>query len=236
MIVRRRNNDSVCVTQTEHARLSKDMFDQFSHFSLEPLETAIRHHDDGWKEYDKAPSLEDGSLVDYRSVPLNRHLTILQRSVDRCATRNAYAGWLVSKHGCSFHENKTTNSVKTFLDDQEVKRKTLSESIRPDLKENSGRDFNWLQFTDALSLFVLDPWEETLEWDRDHPGHLTVTRLNEGVFSLETASLSARTCSFNYSYRRITVGRDVSETTVRDRLSSRKMETGQVTLRVEQPA
>lgn len=231
MIVREQKKRVICVTQREHATVSKDLYLEFAD-SLEPVTTAINHHDDGWTEFDESLPVKDGSPVDYRSIPLGDHLSILQRSVNRCEERHAYAGWLVSKHGCSFHEEKSGEAVEKFLRNQSRKRRQLSESIDPGLKKHSRRDFDWLQFADAVSLFVLDPWTKTFEWNRDTPGPAVLTGRNETEFTLETGSLEPRELTLTYDYREVTRGTIESEQTFRDSLSRSEARTGKIALGV----
>lgn len=170
MLIRRRTTSLLTVTQVEHAALSLELARHGpGETRLSPaLSEAIEHHDDGWIEWDRAPGDDRGIPRGYRDMSLRDHLTILNRSVERSRRRHPYAGWLVSRHGCSFHEGKSGRAVETFLEEQRQLRKDLEGAIPPGA--DPGADFDRLQFTDALSLFVIDPWARTLNWDRSHPG------------------------------------------------------------------
>lgn len=231
MIVRRRNDTSICVEQTEHARLSEVLYESFTE-PLEPVRTAVRHHDDGWSESDDSPPVEDGEILDYRSIPLPEHLEILQRSVDRCADRHPYAGLLVSKHGCSFHEDKTGSRVETFLENQESFRQKLSQTLDERFQRRTDRDFDWLQFTDAVSLFVLDPWSSSLEWNRDIPGTVTLRRKNPESFLVQGDGLPEKTLTLDYRYREVLEEDSRSEPDVRRRLARADEKTDRLRLEV----
>lgn len=169
MLVRRHTTKLVTVTQVEHAALSLRLA---RHGPGEPrlhdgLSVAVEHHDDGWVEWDRAPGLDAGLPRDYRNMILQDHLTILNRSVERSRRLDPYAGWLVSRHGCSFHRGKTGEDVRAFLTEQRRIREKLEGNIPPTADREE--DFNRLQFSDALSLFIIDPWAEEWSWDRDSP-------------------------------------------------------------------
>lgn len=231
MIVREENQQLVCVTQREHAALSEKLYEAFTD-PVEPIAAAIHHHDDGWSESDEAPDLKNGRVVDYRSIPLEEHLGILKRSAKRSARHHPYAGWLVSRHGCSFHENKTGEPVDAFLANQREYRDELRKLIGETLFENWEVDFDWLQFTDAVSLFVLDPWAETHEWTRDTPGPAVLTGQTDTGFSLATDSLEPTELTLEYDYRTVPDDALESEREFRDSLSRRETRTGKIALRV----
>lgn len=231
MIVREENEQLVCVTQREHAGLSETFYEKFAD-SLGPVATAINHHDDGWAESDEAPAVNHGQVVDYRSIPLEQHLEILERSANRSARHHPYAGWLVSRHGCSFHEDKTGEPIDSFLASQREYRHELRDLIGESAFGNWERDFDWLQFTDAVSLFVLDPWAERFEWNRDTPGPAVLTGCTETDFRLETDTLPARELTFEYSYRSVPSDTTESEQRFRDSISRRKTRTGKIGLRI----
>jgi hypothetical protein len=197
----------------------------------ESLQVAVEHHDDGWQEYDRIPRTEEGNLIDYRSVPLEEHLEILERSVSRCVERDSYAGWLVSRHGCSFHESKSAKRVRNFLEKQESLRRDLEPKIDRSEQERNG-DFNWLQFTDAVSLFVLDPWSRELEWDREHPGTITVRSEGNDHFSLEGPGFDSGEHQFEYIYRRIHAPARHDSESLAERYRATRKRDGTVTITV----
>lgn len=174
MITFSRGDKIGLVRQPEHARLSEVLSSTSQRTWNEPVNLAIRHHDDGWSNYDEFPKIRNEEIVDYRSTPLDVHLEILTRSVQQTLDLNPYAGWLVSRHGCSFHEGKTGTKVKRFLKEQRILRKRIERDHN--LPENGDSNFNWLQFADALSLYVLDPWSRELNWNRTPPGNTTIIR------------------------------------------------------------
>lgn len=222
------------VRQREHARLSRVMADR-AQVDSEPLvRRAIRHHDDGWEDYDEIPRFDaDGGLIDYRSVPLPDHLEILSRSVEQCRKIDPYAGWLVSRHGCSFHENKSGEPVETFLRTQENLRAELEEGFERTQGDRT-RDFDWLQFADALSLFALDPWSETWSWERRTPGNVTVERTDRHRYRYEGAGFDPGTHRFPFRYRTIPEASTASTPRVRANYESAEPEEGTIVLNVRE--
>lgn len=185
MITFSRGKQIGLVHQSEHAQLSRNISKASPHSTSESLEIAIRHHDDGWTEYDEVPKLRENTILDYRSTSLDDHLQILTRSVQRTLKRDQYAGWLVSRHGCSFHEEKTGERVEQFLEKQQTLRNQIKQE--ENLPEDRNSNFNWLQFVDALSLYVVDPWSEELSWDRKPPGEGIVVPVDTNRYRYEGA-------------------------------------------------
>lgn len=206
MIIFEEGNEHCFVTQKEHARLSLKLIQKLIDEPEAELFLAVEHHDDGWLEYDAIPKLDSGSIVDYRSVKLNSHLIILEQSVKRCGQINPYAGWLVSRHVCSFYKNNDNRKAKTFIENQKEIREKLFDKFQNnhDLKTRK-RHFNWLQFVDALSLYVLDPWNEEWNWDRDHPGTVRITATDsKREFGYEGLPVSpGETYKLNIQHRKI---------------------------------
>ncbi len=190
------------VRQPDHARLSRQFSRASSFTTSEPVELAIHHHDDGWSKHDETPKLSDGMILDYRSMPTEDHLNILEKSARRSLKKDPYAGWLVSRHGCSFHKGKTGEKVERFLRQQKNLRDRISQN--EDLPDDREKDFNWLQFVDSLSLYVLDPWSETLEWDRKPPGKVKVVREEKDRYRYEGAGFEPAPCTFTVDCKYVT--------------------------------
>lgn len=214
MLVRRRTTCLLTVTQVEHAALSLRLARRGPEKDRlhEGLSVAVEHHDDGWIEWDRAPGLHAGLPRGYRNMVLKDHLTILSRSVERSRRLDPYAGWLVSRHGCSFHRGKNGREVEAFLDQQRRRREELEDAVPPSVDRNG--DFNYLQFTDALSLFLIDPWAEEWHWDRDPPGPARV-RAHGDRFLVEQEGWPRRPTRFTYRIRTLPPGPYGSRETLR---------------------
>ena len=185
------------VTQIDHAHLSHQISLDFFQANLYgPLSKAIKHHDDGWKEWDRAPRFEDGKPRDYRNMNLGDHLEILTRSIKRCESKHAYAGWLTSKHSCSFHRSKSGTRVEEFLNREHKRQQSiLQNNSLPDSQRRT-RNFNCLQFFDALSLFLISPWAENWKWNRENPARFQAELESRHCFNYRS---SMETGNFTYT-------------------------------------
>jgi hypothetical protein len=231
MIVIENDKSLQLVEQVEHARLSL-AFLQRSNLTLNAsVRTAIEHHDDGWKEYDEQPRFDNQQIIDYRSVPLETHLEILSSSVQRCVDLDAYAGWLVSRHGCSFHDDKDVRTVKTFLTEQEGLRERLTTTVKSYEEKHTTRDFNLLQFFDALSLYLLDPWSDYFDWNRDHPGTVRIRPESSQRFNYRSDNLDFRDQEFKFSYRSLPTGDNPGKDTLKRYYGESPTYTGNIFLK-----
>jgi hypothetical protein len=106
MIIQQTNDPMVVIRQTDHAilcgffarELGNDHFprpEPFSSFCL-----AAAEHDNGWQEWEIAPSVDPKSFAPYSfmSVPTGEHVALYQRGIDRVVKTNLYAGLLVASH------------------------------------------------------------------------------------------------------------------------------------------
>lgn len=197
MIIKKNTDSQVLfVTQTDHAKLSHDLAQKMldKRVSKNVLK-AIKHHDDGWEDWDQSMNSSMGNPTDYRNMNLTDHLSILRKSINICTDLNPYTGWLVSKHGCSFHKNKETKQARNFLRKEEKRRNDLlKENEIPPTKQRS-KDFDRLQFFDALSLFIIDPWANSLNWTRQYPYDFYVEVSDKLKFEYRTSE------NFNESYK-----------------------------------
>lgn len=103
MIRRRRQLESawLLISQVDHARLSGDLAAAWA-LAAPPrgeLLEAIAHHDDGWREWEQRPTVDDaGRPRDFTEMPLDVALEIHTRSIERCAAFGPLAGWITSGH------------------------------------------------------------------------------------------------------------------------------------------
>jgi Protein of unknown function (DUF3891) len=106
MIIQQTNDPMVVIRQTDHAilcgffarELGNEHFprpEPFSSFCL-----AAAEHDNGWQEWEIAPSVDPKSFAPYSfmSVPTGEHVALYQRGIDRVVKTNLYAGLLVATH------------------------------------------------------------------------------------------------------------------------------------------
>jgi hypothetical protein len=231
MIVIQDEKSLKLVRQIEHAQFSLNLLLTSDCSVPTSVRLAIKHHDDGWREYDAHPRVGDHQLIDYRSVPLKTHLDILSKSVERAACHDVYAGWLVSRHGCSFHDAKKDSNVQTFLTKQEERRERLSSKFERGEPKQKTRDFNLLQFFDALSLYLIDPWSDCFEWNRDHPGSVQIHTKSIECFTYTSDNLILRDSEFEFTYRTVPILDDPTEDTLQGYDDKSDSATGAILLK-----
>jgi hypothetical protein len=98
----------VLVSQIEHARLSAALAERCEgRFTAPKLKAvrrelllAVRHHDDGWAEWDAVPRIdtEHGRPVSFMELETGEGIEIWNRSIERAAVHGPLAGWLVAGH------------------------------------------------------------------------------------------------------------------------------------------
>lgn len=115
MIVSRHRGRTIIVRQTEHARLAGLLaeawdLDALLGHTVPPLMRertveAVLHHDDGWMEWEREPTLDDAGLpLDFKNMPASEHSEIWRRSVNLAAERHPWVGALVAMHAQRLYE------------------------------------------------------------------------------------------------------------------------------------
>ncbi|HUF89807.1 MAG TPA: DUF3891 family protein [Gemmatimonadota bacterium] len=172
MIVRPVPDGLLCIRQLDHAALSGELARAWGGAVPElapraPVELAAARHDAGWSELDEAPRLDpvSGGPHTYRTLPIEDALAIAERSVERVAAADPYAGWLVSRHFASFHAASEAPAARAWATAQVGRRAGLlsrawprvgREALHPHALE---ANFDWIQLLDALSLALCEGWE-----------------------------------------------------------------------------
>lgn len=172
------------ISQVEHARLAGEMARFWGSAACPRLEraagmlSAIYHHDDGWAEWEQRPGVDpaSGRPLNFTEMPLDESLAIWQLSIDlvggygppACYGYGPLAGYVVSGHFSALlrHQNAWQKmgpahqeQARAFLDEQDRRRadwlarwQQKSPAVHtPEAAENS---LHWLQFFDALSLWL----------------------------------------------------------------------------------
>lgn len=91
------------ISQVEHARLSGVLAEHcLSHFSaaaVDELLSAVVHHDDGWANWEAAPTFdEQGRPRSFRELPLSQSLPIWSASIEAVAKIGPLAAGTVASH------------------------------------------------------------------------------------------------------------------------------------------
>lgn len=112
-------------------------------------------HDAAWTELDRTPILdpESGRPYPFHRLPLERKLGPYRRGIRRIAELDAYAGFQVSRHYCSFLDAEESPD---FLEHERERRKRLRPRLAPELRNDEllDRELAYLKFFDTLSLYV----------------------------------------------------------------------------------
>jgi hypothetical protein len=186
----------ILIDQHEHARLSGEMaaaWDTGDGAIAPSVVEAARHHDYGWREWDRSPRLraESGEPHSYRDVPPHDHLAIWERTVAAAWERGDGVGLLVSLHGCRFFARKERPEDLAFLRRERERQGAVlgigADRIPRHLPPAVAADHALMAFWDGLSLFLCDRWESP--WLVEAPvsarmGRISVRREGEGSSTL----------------------------------------------------
>jgi hypothetical protein len=99
VIIRRRGTGLLAITQPDHARLAGVFAEAWRPPSGLSLVAASHRHDDGWIEWETAPTIDDqGRPHDFLTIPMAERVAIYSRGIDLLAHSDLYAGLLTSMH------------------------------------------------------------------------------------------------------------------------------------------
>ncbi len=165
------------IPQQEHALLAWKLaaaWIPLGHFGdVAALEAAIRHHDDGWSDWDAAPGVDSGTGEprDFLNMELPDALAIWRKSIERAADFGPLCQYAVSAHFSALLDHSrareqpsTRSSAEMFLQEEEHRR---SRTLSSWLQGGSGRSTDaadWavrtLQFFDRFSLVLCCGYED----------------------------------------------------------------------------
>lgn len=97
---------TIVIRQTDHAFLCGYFAREWGNQSFsrpEPFQSfclAAAEHDNGWQEWELAPSVDPRTFAPYTfmTVPTEEHISLYQRGIDRVLKADLYAGILVVSH------------------------------------------------------------------------------------------------------------------------------------------
>lgn len=171
MITREVDAGLLCFGQLDHALLAGRLAERWRKDAWAPRPRvpvlhAIGHHDAGWADLDRRPLFDPatGTPRTYVTHGLDSALLVADRSIDRVARRDPYAGWLVGRHFLSFHERGDRDAARRWVESQEPRLAALlarardrhaARDLEPALLE---ANLDLLQLLDALSLALCEAW------------------------------------------------------------------------------
>lgn len=183
MLITRRGSDLVLVDQNEHGRAAGDLTLRWGNQNFEAptqrdhVQLGTAKHDDGWREADAEPlfNAEAQRPLHFLEIPLEDHLPLYQRGVERIYDEDAYAGLLVSMHWTGLYRNRWglqdggvgIAPTATPLDEirekhvaaeeqrwAEIKKSLTTDGIRSDFEARLWYHYDLLQVLDLFSLYA----------------------------------------------------------------------------------
>ncbi|MEX2288183.1 MAG: DUF3891 family protein [Planctomycetaceae bacterium] len=207
MIRRDDGNDWLLIPQIEHAHLAADIAARWGNDQVRPfpgsdeLVEAIRHHDDGWAEWDAAPRINraNGIPRSFTEMPMCAATEIWTRSIAVCGDISPLNGTWVSKHFCWLAEQARESridkpddlrAIEAFLDAQEQLHQRWKFASGDQLIDSG---FHGVQFFDRLSLWLCcAPRTEPLDIDCPNFGRIRFTPLTDHRIVVAPDPFSAR--------------------------------------------
>lgn len=162
MIIREREDDFVMIEQMNHAQFAGDLMAQWkiTLFQGEQLrksvDYAIRMHDYGWENLDKAPFWNDKKQVPYSlfDFPKAPKIIFYTYGIDEVEKVDAYAALLCSRHYIQFFLKDTSKESKAFLKQEEERKERIIATL--DNFDELVFNFHYalLALGDTLSVFA----------------------------------------------------------------------------------
>ncbi|HEY2668453.1 MAG TPA: DUF3891 family protein [Actinomycetota bacterium] len=160
MIIRRDGQGLLAVAQPDHARMAGIFAESWRDGAGPSLVAASHRHDDGWIDWEKAPTIDDrGRPHSFLTIPMDDRVAVYRRGIDLLATTDPAAGLLTSLHfgrllaqGLGAAEGKARRTAEGFL----AERSTWEAQTRRQLGEPEGieADYAVLRAVDSLSLLL----------------------------------------------------------------------------------
>ena len=160
MIIRRDGQGLLAITQPDHARLAGVFAESWRDGAGPSLVAASHHHDDGWIDWEKAPTIDDqGRPHDFLTIPMDERVAVYRRGIDLLAATDRVAGLLPSLHfgrllaeGLKALEGDARRTAEDFLAEQSTwEAQTWRQLGEPESVE---ADYRVLRAADYLSLLL----------------------------------------------------------------------------------
>jgi hypothetical protein len=167
MIVRVEASSLLLITQPDHAALARRVMDAWVADELlrQPRRDSILHaieeHDNGWREVDVGPIVDErsGRILDFVTAPADVRQSVWPRGVGRLAADPAAAA-LVAQHAMHLYRRYRSDPAWTgFLSALENLRARHAAGAGLTLEEVA-RDYAFLEIADLMSLTFCNAWTE----------------------------------------------------------------------------
>jgi hypothetical protein len=164
----------ILISQVDHALLAGQLAEHWSAAGFAPLAPrdallwAVNHHDDGWRAWEAAPTIEprSGHPRTFTEMPVDEALTIWSASIALAAAAGSLEGYVVAGHFAALARQaaawqKTAayaSRVAAFLADCDRTMpvwldRLQAENPTANTPRQANRGLRQLQFFDALSLW-----------------------------------------------------------------------------------
>lgn len=161
MILQRTPEGVIAIKQEDHAALAGFLMQHWSdHNFAHDLERkeillATREHDNGWKEFDEQPELDErtGLPVEFTAIGTDRAFDIWRRGSRKYIDDDPFVALLITHHAYSIHEqsHKRNPEWKAFFTEFAQQRAELR--IRLDLGQPEvERAYSYLRMMDWFAL------------------------------------------------------------------------------------
>jgi hypothetical protein len=165
MIVREDGDGLLLITQPDHARLAAEIVEAWTadglpaHPRRETILLATCEHDNGWREPDAAPTVDErGRPHDFASAPAPIRQGVWPRGVTRLAARSPYAAALVAQHALTVYERYRGDRDWTsfFARMERMRDELLEKGVgTPDPFFD---DYRFVRLGDLVSLVFCNGW------------------------------------------------------------------------------
>jgi hypothetical protein len=176
VIVSRRGEGLTLVRQVDHQKQCGRMAELWGNEEFgrpepyEPIVEAARVHDEGWREWERAPRVDGrGAPVDFTEIDRPTHVALYARGIRDACLRDPRTGLLVSMHGQGLYEGRRgldsgpppsragrEPAVQAFLAEQDALQAELRRAIGdgPALDGWAWAGYRLLQTWDVMSLYL----------------------------------------------------------------------------------
>jgi hypothetical protein len=165
MIVRTGTDSVQLIGQPDHARLARRIMERAvslaAHPRRETILYAIEHHDDGWAEFDAAPTVDPatGDVVDFVHVPAGVRQAVLPRSA-ALVRDDPWAAALIVQHALTVYERFRADAAwHSYFAEMTSARTSLLDDSHLHL-DDLVTEYAFLRLADLISLAFCTGWSE----------------------------------------------------------------------------
>lgn len=248
MLRRDSQGDWLLISQVDHAHLAAEIAVVWEHGSLASLPlreeflAAVRHHDDGWREWEASPQIDPHTARprNFTEMPLEDSAAIWSRSIESGLQQGGpfaaiwisrHFRWLGERSLESPRETGESRAMSEFLATQqslEVDWLLAAGELVPEetVAELAHTGFRWLQFFDLVSLWLCTAERTRPETLTDPDGvPVTFTPENAQQITLDPYPLAVPQLALSVPARRIASRPYANDADLQETLQSASGET-----------